>query len=231
MDPEEMRKAKDKAATKFTGAVEKSRMRGFIPPDQVPSVEEEGRTIESRFRCAFLPFEFECPKNWEDLDKTANPNVRHCSQCKENVYLCSTYEELATHSKARECTAYFVDPGPWDEWESGFITGLRTAPVEEVLAICRRLEDLLEENAAGNSDSSVIIRIARLSALLDLTSQANEFAALYFRSTGEPFPNLPEKHPLLENARRYWSDHHPFLKIPDSSRPKSNRSSEQGSAQ
>ena len=53
-------------------------------------------------------FHFLCPKNWEKLETTEQEGVRYCSDCKEQVYLCQTDEEMLAHAKAGHCVAKFL---------------------------------------------------------------------------------------------------------------------------
>ena len=46
-----------------------------------------------------------CPKTWEGLSPTGEPNVRHCSQCDRDVYYCATDAETIAHAHAGHCIA------------------------------------------------------------------------------------------------------------------------------
>lgn len=51
-------------------------------------------------------FEFVCPKSWSDLRVVERGSmVRFCDQCKQNVYLCGTGEEMEEHAKLGHCVA------------------------------------------------------------------------------------------------------------------------------
>ena len=39
-------------------------------------------------------FKFKCYKSWDDLERTDNPAISFCGDCKKNVYYCETPEEL-----------------------------------------------------------------------------------------------------------------------------------------
>jgi hypothetical protein len=60
--------------------------------------------------CA-VPFRFECPKLWENLDPTTDPDIRFCQSCRKDIYLCHTMEQVARHTQAGDCIAVRV-PGP-----------------------------------------------------------------------------------------------------------------------
>lgn len=50
---------------------------------------------------------FECPKNWLELEPTANPKVKHCNTCNQNVHLCTTQEEMDKAIEDLRCIAFF----------------------------------------------------------------------------------------------------------------------------
>lgn len=50
-------------------------------------------------------FKFRCPTIWENLSATADPSVRHCKECKHEVYFCASDAETIAHAKAGHCIA------------------------------------------------------------------------------------------------------------------------------
>lgn len=50
-------------------------------------------------------FAFVCPKTWGKLKKGDDPNVRFCDECKKNVHLVKTREELEAKRAERCCVA------------------------------------------------------------------------------------------------------------------------------
>ena len=54
--------------------------------------------------CA-VPFRFECPRLWENLDPTADPDIRFCQSCRKEIYRCYTMEQVARHALAGDCIA------------------------------------------------------------------------------------------------------------------------------
>lgn len=46
-----------------------------------------------------------CPKTWGALAETPDPAVRHCSECQQDVHLCTTDEETIAHARAGHCIA------------------------------------------------------------------------------------------------------------------------------
>jgi len=51
------------------------------------------------------PLSFTCPQNWDLLQATDSPDVRHCAACKQNVHLCRTAAEFVTHGEQGHCVA------------------------------------------------------------------------------------------------------------------------------
>jgi uncharacterized protein (TIGR02996 family) len=50
-------------------------------------------------------FAFQCPKQWEKLQGTDDPAVRHCDTCKKKVYYCRTKREAYDHAQQGDCVA------------------------------------------------------------------------------------------------------------------------------
>ena len=50
-------------------------------------------------------FEFECPKDWNNLQKTSAENVRFCDVCEKKVFFCNTEREAKAHSILGNCVA------------------------------------------------------------------------------------------------------------------------------
>jgi len=46
-----------------------------------------------------------CPRAWDGLQKTAQPDVRHCTECKRDVHFCATDAETIAHARAGHCIA------------------------------------------------------------------------------------------------------------------------------
>lgn len=62
------------------------------------------RTERTVRNCA-VRMKFVCPKTWDELQPTTEPNVRHCPQCDESVYYCATDAETIAHARAGHCIA------------------------------------------------------------------------------------------------------------------------------
>lgn len=50
-------------------------------------------------------FAFKCPKQWEQLQATADNAVRYCSGCKKLVYYCDTLDDAQDHARQGHCVA------------------------------------------------------------------------------------------------------------------------------
>lgn len=52
------------------------------------------------------PLDFYCAKDWNTLIPTKDPNLKFCTECKENVRYCETYEEFERQSELGHCVAF-----------------------------------------------------------------------------------------------------------------------------
>lgn len=52
-----------------------------------------------------IEFEFECPKRWELVQFTANPRVRFCETCQNQVYYCDSAAQALRHARQGHCLA------------------------------------------------------------------------------------------------------------------------------
>jgi hypothetical protein len=52
------------------------------------------KKVETTLRNIECTFEFKCDKQWDDLETQIASNIKFCTQCKKDVYLCKTQEEL-----------------------------------------------------------------------------------------------------------------------------------------
>lgn len=61
-------------------------------------------------------FAFKCPKKWEQLAGTDDPNVRHCGTCDKRVHYCHSLTEAYGHARRGQCVAVAtgVDRFPGD---------------------------------------------------------------------------------------------------------------------
>jgi hypothetical protein len=50
-------------------------------------------------------FKFRCEQTWDGLTPTAHEQVRHCSECREDVHFCTTDEQLAQAIRQGHCVA------------------------------------------------------------------------------------------------------------------------------
>jgi hypothetical protein len=59
--------------------------------------------------CENTNWDFKCPKNWFDLSESDSKNIRHCSSCNKDVYLCRNHEELSVNSNKGRCVALVLE--------------------------------------------------------------------------------------------------------------------------
>jgi hypothetical protein len=68
-----------------------------------------------------VPFRFQCPKLWKNLEPTDESDIRFCPTCQKKVYLCRDMEDVARHTQSGDCIAirtsarrehYVGDVGP-----------------------------------------------------------------------------------------------------------------------
>jgi len=52
--------------------------------------------------CEFI---YACPKKWDELRVTGNPDQRFCGECKRTVHFCHTSDELAAAIDRKDCVA------------------------------------------------------------------------------------------------------------------------------
>ncbi|WP_427551096.1 hypothetical protein ACQE3D_17605 [Methylomonas sp. MS20] len=51
----------------------------------------------------------QCDKKWAELTQTDNQDVRYCSACEQNVYLCQDEYTLAEAIQENRCVAVDID--------------------------------------------------------------------------------------------------------------------------
>jgi hypothetical protein len=66
------------------------------------------KTKQTIRNCPLPVFRQQCPRQWEELTPTDDTSVRHCGQCNQHVYLCSTDEETLSHARAAHCIARVI---------------------------------------------------------------------------------------------------------------------------
>lgn len=52
-------------------------------------------------------FLFRCSKRWEDLTRSEDDRVRHCTECDKDVHLCKTSEEISKAAGHGYCIAFY----------------------------------------------------------------------------------------------------------------------------
>ncbi|MCE9555466.1 MAG: hypothetical protein K8T91_19130 [Planctomycetes bacterium] len=67
---------------------------------------------------------FRCPKSWGGLQATDDFNVRFCTSCQKQVYLCESPEDIERHKG--DCIALNIKPSKrieLQELEEGYYLG------------------------------------------------------------------------------------------------------------
>jgi hypothetical protein len=52
-------------------------------------------------------FKFQCPKLWDDLEKTESESIKFCNECQNNVYKATNKGMLSKYAAEGKCVAYF----------------------------------------------------------------------------------------------------------------------------
>lgn len=50
-------------------------------------------------------FDYQCPLEWDRLEKTGDPDVRHCETCDQDVYMCSSPAAFVANGSRGRCVA------------------------------------------------------------------------------------------------------------------------------
>jgi hypothetical protein len=80
-----------------------------------------------------IRFSFQCPRSWEELTPTAQPGVRHCGGCGEDVHRVDTViaaEQLARQRKCIAVPAELAERGGYPDGRNRMITGRPAHPVQ-----------------------------------------------------------------------------------------------------
>lgn len=56
--------------------------------------------------CEAVAWEFKCPKRWVELEATEREDVRHCTSCSQQVYLCTSAADLNKYARRGLCVAW-----------------------------------------------------------------------------------------------------------------------------
>jgi len=76
-----------------------------IPDDNVRAILQKVRADNSTKRVRNCPSAFKCDKTWDELAPTNSKNVRHCSDCTNDVFLCETIGEICKATGEGKCVA------------------------------------------------------------------------------------------------------------------------------
>jgi len=61
-----------------------------------------GRDVDG---CAGLRWSFRCPRQWSQMEKTSDPNVRSCAPCRQLVSMVHTEQEATQHAELGHCVS------------------------------------------------------------------------------------------------------------------------------
>jgi uncharacterized protein (TIGR02996 family) len=68
--------------------------------------------------CRQPPWEFRCPRNWDQLATTDTPDIRFCCSCRRPVFFAHTVEEAQQFASSGECVA--ISTRAWPETSTPF---------------------------------------------------------------------------------------------------------------
>ena len=69
-------------------------------------------------------FEFICPENWNNFERTDDETIRFCGSCEKQVFKATDKETLEELSKGNKCVAYF-----FGEKDTPLIMGETVPPI------------------------------------------------------------------------------------------------------
>lgn len=108
-------------------------------------------------RCG-IGFRVRCPRKWESLEPTTDPDIRHCHACSEQVYLCRSDEETLSHAIANHCIAR---EEPDDSEMPAMIIGRPARPPELSLRQADALRWRRREHGIAQAIASIPAMTAR----------------------------------------------------------------------
>jgi hypothetical protein len=73
------------------------------------NMDESDLTVENCGLESQFEWKLNCPVVLSKISRTHDTKVDYCSQCKENVYICSSIEELTAHVDQKHCVAFDSD--------------------------------------------------------------------------------------------------------------------------
>lgn len=72
-------------------------------------------TSASEYFLANCKLSFKCNRTWEILGKTKNSKIRHCTVCGEDVFYCTSKQEIVSALSNNKCIAIYI---PEENYES-----------------------------------------------------------------------------------------------------------------
>lgn len=73
------------------------------------------RVATARIEACELAYDFRCPKQWDQLDETADPSVRHCGACRRDVHYALSVGEARRHASLGRCVALDATSARWSD--------------------------------------------------------------------------------------------------------------------
>ena len=74
-----------------------------FPKDEIELAIKYAYGSEGQVVGCTWKFNFECPKKWDELEKTEEQNVRDCKTCSRPVFLCTNTEDVVHNAKSGNC--------------------------------------------------------------------------------------------------------------------------------
>lgn len=116
------------------------RNRNVSAPPVTPKVFSLDHGVSMQLPIQNCTFEFDCPRDYEKLSKTDDPDVRFCSECSCNVYRCKSLDELAEHSQSGRCVSLLLAPCTTDNTKDGDIVRITTGTFESFKATIQSVD-------------------------------------------------------------------------------------------
>jgi hypothetical protein len=103
-------------------------------------------------------FEFLCPKTWEKLSLTDDADMRFCSVCRKDVFLCSTPEDFIEFGRSGKCVA--ILPSQTKGFASGSWLGYPSQKSLDSVASARRFWKTIADINRLNAIQQYFLRLS-----------------------------------------------------------------------
>jgi transcription antitermination factor NusG len=97
-------------------------------------------------------FEVDCPRHFDQLAETSDPNMRFCDKCSRHVYRCNSLQELTHHSQAGHCVSLVCKPCTDQNTRPGDVVRITSGVFENFDATIESLDKL-------SRSAEIIVRI------------------------------------------------------------------------